>query len=148
MKRKRFMRLLMAHGVQRNEAARMARGVGAFGSYAAFYESLRPWLAFKSLKMATIRAAAGIRAIGRAFNEAMQGFKGFRFGVDLANGVDFAAYHHPRPQNRIDAIDALTYSAQYMSREKHAAAHKLDGYRAGAVLVDETPFEGSGNNAE
>lgn len=48
MKRKRFMRLVMSCGVQRNEAAHIAAGVGASGSYEALFASIRPWLAFRT----------------------------------------------------------------------------------------------------
>lgn len=61
MKRKRFMRLLMAQGIQRNEAAAIARRVADYGSYSVFYARLRPWLAFRQLNAAARRTleAAG-----------------------------------------------------------------------------------------
>lgn len=35
MKKKRFLKLVMSYGIQRDEAARMAARVGEFGSYEA-----------------------------------------------------------------------------------------------------------------
>ncbi len=59
MKKKRFLRLVMSYGVQRNEAARIAAGVGASGSYEALFASIRPCLAVRSLGVA-------FRRIGKA----------------------------------------------------------------------------------
>ena len=49
MKKKRFLKLVMSYGIQRDKAARMAARVGEFGSYEALFLSLRPSLAFLSL---------------------------------------------------------------------------------------------------
>lgn len=46
MKKKRFLKLVMSYGIQRDKAARMAARVGEFGSYEALFLSLRPSLAF------------------------------------------------------------------------------------------------------
>lgn len=46
MKKKRFFKLVMSYGIQRDKAARMAARVGKFGSYEALFLSLRPSLAF------------------------------------------------------------------------------------------------------
>lgn len=46
MKKKRFLKLVMSYGIQRDKAARMAARVGKFGSYEALFLSLRPSLAF------------------------------------------------------------------------------------------------------
>ena len=147
MKRKRFVRLLMARGIQRNEAAAIARLVAAYGSYSALYESLRYWLAFRSLKIATIRAAAGMVEFGRTLRNAIcDAVGGFCVGVDLANGNDKTVFHHPNPR-RNDAIDALSYSVQIMSRAEHAAAHRLDGNKAGAVYCDDFG-ESNGNGGQ
>ena len=45
MKKKRFLKLVMSYGIQRDKAARMAARVGEFGSYEALFLSLRPSLA-------------------------------------------------------------------------------------------------------
>lgn len=37
MKKKRFLKLVMSYGIQRDEAARMAARVGEFGSYEALF---------------------------------------------------------------------------------------------------------------
>lgn len=42
MKKKRFLKLVMSYGIQRDKAARMAARVGEFGSYEALFLSLRP----------------------------------------------------------------------------------------------------------
>lgn len=132
MKRKRFVRLLMARGIQRNEAEQIARTVGAYGSYAAMYESLRLWLAMRSLTVAMRGVAKSVVAAAKAISNA---FGAFALGVDLSEREDCTAI--TRCARREDAIDALTYSAQYMSRVEHAELHRLDGYNAGIVLCDE-----------
>lgn len=69
MKKKRFLKLVMSYGIQRDEAARMAARVGKFGSYEALFLSLRPSLAFWQMGAAvrkagrTIRQAAALLAI-------------------------------------------------------------------------------------
>lgn len=132
MKRKRFVRLLMARGIQRNEAEQIARTVGAYRSYAAMYESLRLWLAMRSLTVAMRGVAKSVVAAPKAISNA---FGAFVLGVDLSEREDCAAI--TRCAQREDAIDALTYSVQYMSRAEHAELHRLDGYNAGVVLCDE-----------
>lgn len=132
MKRKRFVRLLMARGIQRNEAEQIARTVGAYGSYAAMYESLRLWLAMRSLTVAMRGVAKSVVAAAKAISNA---FGAFVIGVDFSEREDCAAI--TRCARREDVIDALTYSAQYMSRAEHAELHRLDGYNAGIVLCDE-----------
>lgn len=37
MKKKRFLKLVMSYGIQRDKAARMAARVGKFGSYEALF---------------------------------------------------------------------------------------------------------------
>lgn len=64
MKKKRFLKLVMSYGIQRDKAARMAARVGEFGSYEALFSSLRPALAFWQMG-ATARMAA--RAFGYMF---------------------------------------------------------------------------------
>lgn len=133
MKRKRFVRLLMARGIQRNEAERIARTAGAYGSYAAMYESLRLWLAMRSLTVAMRGVTKSIVAAAKTVSNA---FGTLALGVDLSEWEDFTAV--ARCARREDAIDALTYSVQYMNRAEHAELHRLDGYNAGVVLCDET----------
>lgn len=132
MKRKRFVRLLMARGIQRNEAKQIARTVGAYGSYAAMYESLRLWLAMRSLTVAMRGVAKSVVAAAKAISNA---FGAFVLGVDFSEREDCAAI--TRCTRREDAIDALACSAQYMSRAEHAELRRLDGYNAGVVLCDE-----------
>lgn len=145
MKKKRFMRLLMARGIQRNEATEIARRVADYGSYSVLYESLRLWLVFYPLKMATIRAGRHFARMGKAIAAAA---KGICFGVDLSNREDCAVLHHaPKNNTRNDAVDALSYSTQYMSNAEHAAAHKMDGNRAGAVYFDDFG-ENNGNGGQ
>lgn len=67
MKKKRFMRLVMSYGVQRNEAARMAARVVAFGTYEALFAACRPLL------------------VGRA---AIQGLRGRRHGITGKRGFE------------------------------------------------------------
>ena len=44
MKKKRFLKLVMSYGIQRDKAARMAARVGEFGSYEALFLSLRGYV--------------------------------------------------------------------------------------------------------
>lgn len=46
MTRKRFIKLLMAHKIQKNQAKEMARAVERYGSYAELYQNLAPALPF------------------------------------------------------------------------------------------------------
>lgn len=57
MKKKRFLKLVMSYGIQRDEAARMAARVGKFGSYEALFLSLRPSLAFWQMGAGCARLA-------------------------------------------------------------------------------------------
>lgn len=133
MKRKRFVRLLMARGIQRNEAERIARTIGAYGSYAEMYESLRLWLAMRSLTVAMRGVAKSVVAAEKTISNA---FGALVLGVDLSEREDCTAV--ASCARREDAIDALTYSVRYMNRAEHAELHRLDGYNAGVVLYDET----------
>ena len=69
MKKKRFLKLVMSYGIQRDEAARMAARVGKFGSYEALFLSLRPSLAFWQMGAAARRAGRTIRQAARAFGD-------------------------------------------------------------------------------
>ena len=66
MKKKRFLKLVMSYGIQRDKAARMAARVGEFGSYEALFLSLRPSLAFWQMGAAARRAGRTIRQAARA----------------------------------------------------------------------------------
>lgn len=137
MKKKRFIKLLMARGFQRNEAAAIASRVAMYGSYKELHESLHLALAFYPLRLALIRAGRAALALGRTLrNNLCDAVRGLRFGVDLANAPDQTALHHPNPR-RNDAVDAFAYSVVAMSREEHAAMHAKDGNRAGAIFFDE-----------
>lgn len=57
MKKKRFLKLVMSYGIQRDKAARMAARVGEFGSYEALFSFLRPSLAFWQMGAAARRLA-------------------------------------------------------------------------------------------
>lgn len=69
MKKKRFLKLVMSYGIQRDEAARMAARVGKFGSYEALFLSLRPSLAFWQMGAAVRKAGRTIRQAARAFGD-------------------------------------------------------------------------------
>lgn len=69
MKKKRFLKLVMSYGIQRDKAARMAARVGEFGSYEALFLSLRPSLAFWQMGAAARRAGRTIRQAARAFGD-------------------------------------------------------------------------------
>ena len=69
MKKKRFLKLVMSYGIQRDKAARMAARVGKFGSYEALFLSLRPSLAFWQMGAAVRKAGRTIRQDARAFGD-------------------------------------------------------------------------------
>ena len=69
MKKKRFLKLVMSYGIQRDKAARMAARVGEFGSYEALFLSLRPSLAFWQMGAAVRRAGRTTRQAARAFGD-------------------------------------------------------------------------------
>ena len=56
MTRKRFVKLLMAHKIQRNQAEKMARAVEQYGSYKALYQKLAPALPFWEAKKGIVKA--------------------------------------------------------------------------------------------
>ena len=122
----------MARGIQRNEAERIARAVGAYGSYAEMYGSLRLWLAMRSLTVAMRGVAKSVVAAAKTISNA---FGAIMMGADLSEREDYTAI--TRRAWREDAIDALTYSAQYINGAERAELHRLDGYNAGVVLCDE-----------
>lgn len=69
MKKKRFLKLVMSYGIQRDKAARMAARVGKFGSYEALFLSLRSSLAFWQMGAAARKAGRTIRQAARAFGD-------------------------------------------------------------------------------
>ena len=69
MKKKRFLKLVMSYGIQRDKAARMAARVGEFGSYEALFLSLRPSLAFWQMGATVRKAGRTIRQAARAFGD-------------------------------------------------------------------------------
>ena len=69
MKKKRFLKLVMSYGIQRDKAARMAARVGEFGSYEALFLSLRPSLAFWQMGAAVRKAGRTIRQAAHAFGD-------------------------------------------------------------------------------
>ena len=69
MKKKRFLKLVMSYGIQRDKAARMAARVGEFGSYEALFLPLRPSLAFWQMGATARRVGRTIRQAARAFGD-------------------------------------------------------------------------------
>lgn len=126
LKKKRFIRLVMSYGIQRNEAERMARNVAAFGSYERLYTNCRFGLTFRS-------AIFAFRRMGKEFESAAEkqfnAFKVAFAGIDLASGSDkTAVLHHPRADGfKAGAVvfDEMAEhgTLQAMTREEHAAAH-------------------------
>lgn len=70
MTRKRFVKLLMAHKIQRNQAEEMARAVEQYGSYKAMYQKIAPALLFGENKKRIVKAynhiAKQIKAVAAA----------------------------------------------------------------------------------
>lgn len=91
MKKKRFLKLVMSYGIQRDEAARMAARVGEFGSYETLFSSLRPSLAFWQMGAAARRAGRTIRQAARAFGDMFD-----------AMGTAFAACFFPALRGHVD----------------------------------------------
>ena len=114
MKKKRFLRLVMAYGFQRNEAEQIAAHVGEFGSYEALFGHYRYaliWrpatLAFRRIGKATVAAARGIRDV----------FAAVFGGIDIAAGEDRSVVvHHARSGSGAPSV-------QEMTQEEHEAAH-------------------------
>lgn len=122
MKKKRFMRLVMSYGVQRNEAARMAARVGAFGSYEALFAAYRPLLIGRATMQGLQRgfrntsetAALAARGICDFFTAAFG-------GVDLATGEDQSVVVHHVQNGGGASVQAMTKEEQ---RAAHAAGRK------------------------
>lgn len=115
MKKKRFLRLVMSYGFQRNEAEALAARVGEVGSYAALFERYRyalVWrpatLAFRRFGKATVAAARGIRDVfAAAFG-----------GIEIATGEDQSVVvHHVR------SGCGGAPSVQAVTPEEHRAEH-------------------------
>lgn len=81
MKRKRFVKLAMSYGVQRNEAERLAKLVCAYGSYEALFAAQHFGLEIERVKMAFRRFAAEIVRIMRPVVEQLAAILG---GMDWA----------------------------------------------------------------
>lgn len=115
MKKKRFMRLVMSYGVQRNEAERMALNVGAVGSYEEFYANLRLALIFRPLARAFEKI---YKAAADTARRAFDGIAAAFAGIDIASGADYGVIvHHTKSSN------GGMSSVQTMTQEEHKAAH-------------------------
>ena len=91
MKKKRFLKLVMSYGIQRDKAARMAASVGEFGSYEALFLSLRPSLAFWQMGATARRVGRTIRQATRAFGD-----------MFAAMGTALAACFSPALRGHVD----------------------------------------------
>lgn len=71
MTRKRFVKLLMAHKIQRNQAEKMARAVEQYGSYKEMYQKIAPelllWENGKRIVKAYNHIVKQIKAVAAAF---------------------------------------------------------------------------------
>lgn len=119
MKKKRFIRLVMSYGVQRNEAAQIAARVGAFGTYEALFAAYRPLLVGR----ATIQGfQRGFRNLSATVALAARGLCDFFTaafgGVDLATDEDQSVVVH-----HIGSGSAGAPIVEVMTKEEHAAAH-------------------------
>lgn len=56
MTQKRFVKLMMAHEIQRNQAEKMARAVEQYGSYKEMYQKIAPTLPFWTVKKRIVKA--------------------------------------------------------------------------------------------
>ena len=75
MTRKRFMKLVMAAGYNRNEAAQMVARARESGSYADFFNSIRLRLDVKSATMAFIRLGCALRGVTSEYQGLVDDFE-------------------------------------------------------------------------
>lgn len=126
MKKKRFVKLLMARGIQRNEANAAARLIGGYwgSSYAELFEATRRNRTVFGIDIANTPDQTGVRR-----DDALVAFA---YAVrDLFSPVAEAIQK---------AFAPFVYA---MSHEEHATRHTApDGYRAGAVFFDELDERG------
>lgn len=117
MKKKRFLRLVMSYGVQRNEAARIAARVGAFGSYEALFAARRPLLVGRATIQGLQRGFRNLSATAAFAARGICDFFTAAFGgVDIAAGEDQSVVAHHVQSGGAPSVQAMT-------QEKHEAAH-------------------------
>ena len=122
MTRKRYVKLLMALGMDRNEAnaaACLCRATGK--TYAADYKASAPWM---RLHMAARRVKKAFEKIGRTAAATLTAW-----AIEFNRNMHHAG--HP-------------ITMQIVTREEHAAIHGHDGYRAAITLADELATAGGG----
>lgn len=119
MKKKRFIRLVMSYGVQRNEAAHMAARVGAFGTYEALFAAYRPLLVGRAAAQGVQRGFRDLSATAALAARRLRDFFTVAFGgVDLAtDGDQSVVVHH------IGSGNAGAPTVEVMTKEEHTAAH-------------------------
>lgn len=106
MKRKKYIKQLMALGIDRNGAHAMAYLCRTAGkTYEADYRARAPWL---RLQMAARRAGTAFRKLSESFHAASMAFAE-KFNRDM---------HHA----------GHNVTMQIVTREEHAAIHARDGY--------------------
>lgn len=81
MKRKRFLKLVMSYGVQRNEAERLAKMVCVYGSYEAVFAHYRLYLEGRCATMGIRKVYA---SIVRALRPVVKSIREFFSGIDWA----------------------------------------------------------------
>ena len=118
MKKKRFLRLVMAYGIQRNEATQIAARVGKFGSYNALFTAYRPLLIGRAFaagfEMGLRKVSAAAVSAARGMADLIASAFG---GVDFAAGEDQSiVVHHVQS-------DSGAPLPQTMTQEEHEAAH-------------------------
>lgn len=122
MRKKRFLRRVMAYGVQRNEAQEMARRVAEFGTYEALLEHYRFTLSFRPAVLAFRRIGKNVRKAARVF---MSAAEALFCGVDLSSNGSFSVtVHHPA-----GGLPAPTHTAGNMAaltQEEHRAANAAE----------------------
>lgn len=81
MKRKRFVKLAMSYGVQRNEAERLAKLVYVLGSYEDVFAHYRLYL---EGRRATSALKSVYASVVRAFRPIVKSLREFFSGIDWA----------------------------------------------------------------
>lgn len=143
MKKKRFMRLLMAQGIQRNEAAAAtwAASKCVLKSYEKAYDAFQrmepyPWRNRAAIMQKVVKECTvtnhfqRILQWGKAerlkrLSYILAHWKGFEstatdWGIDLASAPDHSALCDIRPPRRNDAVDAFVYAFEAAGNERRA----------------------------
>lgn len=144
MKRKKYVKQLMAMGYQRNRAefrASLCRDNGI--PYAVDYKAVAPWL---QLGCALRGWAKAVARYWTALTENIAARKRLAAAIDKSpDAEELRVKHHDLLYGPVCG-GPLGYNMQIVTQEEHAAIHRHDGYRATITPVDEMETAGGGGN--